>query len=120
MSFFRLLSDDQFTVIADLQSSPTGAERATIRGRWKHGRRRELPVPDGIEWWDLPRTFPPRQTAWAWHRRLAAAGTWDVVLDRLLTAAGTVDWPVSRIPRPLGRISTTSTIRTTGGFSEQL
>ncbi|MDV7268586.1 IS5/IS1182 family transposase, partial [Rhodococcus oxybenzonivorans] len=42
--------------------------------------------------------FGPWQTIWTWHRRLAGDGTWDRVLERLLTAAdasGMIDWAVS-------------------------
>lgn len=66
----------------------------------------------GIAWRDLPDAFGPWQTVWAWHRRLAGDGTWDVVLDRLLTAAdaaGAVDWWCRWTPRSLMRISTRRT-----------
>jgi putative transposase len=42
--------------------------------------------------------FGPWQTIWTWHRRMAGDGTWDTVLERLLTiadAAGESDWAVS-------------------------
>lgn len=44
------------------------------------------------------RVFGPWQTIWTWHRRLASDGTWDRILERLLTiadAAGILDWVVS-------------------------
>jgi transposase len=40
----------------------------------------------------------PWQTVWTWHRRMAADGTWDRVLARLLgaaDAAGSIDWSLS-------------------------
>jgi hypothetical protein len=36
---------------------------------------------------DVPEVFGPRQTIWAWHRRVASDGTWDIVLQRLLAEA---------------------------------
>jgi len=53
----------------------------------------------GIPWQDLPREgFGPWQTAWERHRRYAAYGTWDHVLQELLAtadAAGKISWDVS-------------------------
>ena len=76
----------------------------------------------GIAWRDLPDAFGPWQTVWAWHRRLAGDGTWEVVLDRLLTAAdaaGRVDWSVS-VDSTIARAHqhATNITRTTGGFVE--
>ena len=45
----------------------------------------------GVAWRDLPAAFGPWQTVWTWHHRLAAEGTWDLVLDRLLAEADAVD-----------------------------
>jgi transposase len=52
----------------------------------------------GIAWRDVPAVFGSWQTIWTWHRRMAADGTWDTVLQRLLAAAdavGLIDWSVS-------------------------
>lgn len=53
----------------------------------------------GISWRDVPRAeFGPWQTIWKRHRRYAADGTWDRVLQAVLAdadAAGLVDWGVS-------------------------
>jgi putative transposase len=52
----------------------------------------------GIAWRDVPAVFGPWQTIWTWHRRMAGNGTWDTVLQRLLStadAAGEIDWAVS-------------------------
>lgn len=53
----------------------------------------------GIPWRDLPRErFGPWQTVWKRHRRYAADGTWDHVLQELLAtadAAGKISWDVS-------------------------
>ena len=76
----------------------------------------------GIAWRDLPEVFGPWQTAWAWHRRLAGDGTWDVVLDRLVAAAdaaGLVVWSVS-VDSTIARAHqhATNITRTTVGFIE--
>jgi putative transposase len=52
----------------------------------------------GIAWRDVPAVFGPWQTIWTCHRRMAGNGTWDTVLQRLLStadAAGEIDWAVS-------------------------
>lgn len=52
----------------------------------------------GVAWRDVPVEFGPWQTVWKRHRRFAGDGTWDEVLQRLLTeadAAGQVGWQVS-------------------------
>ncbi|MEV5720984.1 transposase [Amycolatopsis mediterranei] len=48
-----------------------------------------------IAWRDVPEGLGSWQTIWTWHRRMAGDGTWDTVLQRLLTAAdaaGLVGW----------------------------
>lgn len=122
MSRFVLLSDAQFALIADLLPGPTGRKgrpfadaRTMVEGIIYRYRT-------GIAWRDLPRTFGPWQTVWAWHRRLAGDSTWDVVLDRLLTAAdaaGQVDWSVS-VDSTIARAHqhATNITRTTGGIVE--
>jgi transposase len=52
----------------------------------------------GLPWRDVPPEFGPWQTLWKRHRRYSGDGTWDRILDALLTeadAAGLVDWAVS-------------------------
>lgn len=52
----------------------------------------------GIAWRDLPDRFGPWQTVWKRHRRFAADGTWDTILNTLISraaSAGDVDWAVS-------------------------
>ena len=50
-------------------------------------------------WRDVPRgEFGPWQTIWKRHRRYAGDGTWDRVLQALLSqadVAGLIDWDVS-------------------------
>ncbi len=76
----------------------------------------------GIAWRDLPSTFGPWQTVWGRHRRPGGTGTWDIVLDRLLTAAdapSAVDWsvPVDSTIASAHQYATNNT-RTTGDFVE--
>jgi transposase len=52
----------------------------------------------GLPWREVPPEFGPWQTRWKRHRRYSDDGTWDRILDALLTesdAAGLVDWAVS-------------------------
>ncbi|MBE1502518.1 putative transposase [Amycolatopsis lexingtonensis] len=98
VSRFELLSDDQWASIEDLLPIRTGKRvrpfsnaRAMVEGTIYRYRC-------GIAWRDVPSVFGPWQTIWTWHRRIAGDGTWDTVLQRLLTeadAAGLVDWSVS-------------------------
>ncbi|AGP30390.1 transposase [Corynebacterium terpenotabidum] len=52
----------------------------------------------GIPWRDLPEHFGPWQTVRQRHRRYTVDGTWDRILQSLLTAAdaaGRIRWIVS-------------------------
>ena len=95
----RQLTDVQWALIEPMLPSNQGR-----KGRpFADGRR----VVDGIifrfrtsiPWRDLPREeFGPWQTIWKRHRRYAADGTWDRVLQALLAQAdalGLIDWDVS-------------------------
>ncbi|WP_434781105.1 transposase [Amycolatopsis kentuckyensis] len=91
-------SDDQWALIEDLLPVRTGKRgrpfsdaRAMVEGIIYRYRC-------GIAWRDVPAVFGAWQTIWTWHRRMAGGGTWDTVLQRLLSAAdeaGLVDWSVS-------------------------
>jgi transposase len=121
VSRFVLLSDDQFALIADLLPGPTERKGRPFADARSMVEGINYRYRTGIAWLDLPRTFGPWQTVWAWHRRLAGDGTWDVVLDRLLSAAdaaGAVDWSVpvdSTIAR--AHQHATNITRTTRGSS---
>lgn len=76
----------------------------------------------GIAWRDVPAVFGSWQTIWTWHRRMAADGTWDTVLHRLLAAAdaaGLIDWSVS-VDSTIARAHqhATNITRTAGGWVE--
>lgn len=76
----------------------------------------------GVAWRDVPREFGPWQTVWAWHRMLAADGTWDRLLGRLIAQAdaeGLVDWSVS-VDSTIARAHqhATNVTRHTGGWIE--
>ncbi|MDL9949024.1 IS5 family transposase [Gordonia sp. ABSL11-1] len=98
MSGHRVLSDEQWEMIVDLLPARTGRRgrpfsdaRSMIEGIVYRYRC-------GIAWPDVLDVFGPWQTIWTRHRHLAGDGTWDRVLERLLThadAAGIVDWAVS-------------------------
>ena len=122
VSRFQLLSDAQWALIADLLPARTGRQgrpfsdaRVMLEGSIYRYRC-------GIAWRDLPQVFGPWQTVWTWHRRLAADGTWDVVLERLTAAAdaaGLVDWSVS-VDSTITRAHqhATNITRVTGGWIE--
>ena len=93
------LTDREWALIAPLLPSNVGR-----RGHPFGDDRR---VVDGIiyrfrtstPWRDVPRgEFGPWQTIWKRHRRYAGDGTWDRVLQALLSqadVAGLIDWDVS-------------------------
>jgi len=122
MTRFQLLSDEQWALIEDLlparthrQGRPFADARSMVEGIIYRYRC-------GIAWRDVPAVFGPWQTIWTWHRRLAATGTWDVLLSRLVAAAdaaGQVDWSVS-VDSTIARAHqhATSITRDIGGFVE--
>jgi transposase len=122
VSRFQLLSDAQWALIEDLLPVRTGKRgrpfsdaRAMVEGIIYRYRC-------GIPWRDVPAVFGPWQTIWTWHRRMAGDGTWDTVLQRLLTeadAAGLVDWSVS-VDSTIARAHqhATNITRRTGGWVE--
>lgn len=122
MSRFRVLSDAQWALIGDLLPARTGgrgrpfADARTIVEAIIYRYR------CGIAWRDVPEAFGPWQTVWTWHRRMAADGTWDRVLQRLLStadAAGEIDWAVS-VDSTIARAHqhATNVSRHTGGWVE--
>lgn len=122
MSRFQVLSDAQWVLISELLPTRTGRQgrpfsdaRMMVEGIIYRYRC-------GIAWRDLPAVFGPWQTVWTWHHRVAADGTWDRVLQRLLRAAdeaGKVDWSLS-VDSTIARAHqhATNITRVTGGFIE--
>jgi putative transposase len=122
VSRFQLLSDDQWALIEDLlpvrtgkQGRPFSEARSMVEGIIYRYRC-------GIAWRDVPAVFGAWQTIWTWHRRMAGDGTWDTVLQRLLTAAdaaGLIDWSVS-VDSTIARAHqhATNITRPTGGWVE--
>ena len=122
MSRFQVLSDEHWSLIADLLPVRTGR-----RGRPFADARLMVEAivyryRCGIAWRDLPEVFGPWQTVWTWHRRMAADGTWDRALAALTQAAdeaGLVDWSLS-VDSSIARAHqhATNTTRHTGGWIE--
>jgi len=122
MSRFQLLSDAQWSLIEALLPMRTGRQgrpfsdaRTMVEGIVYRYRT-------GIAWRDLPPAFGSWQTVWTWHHRMAVDGTWDRVLDQLLTVAdtgGRIDWAVS-VDSTIARAHqhATNVTRHTGGFIE--
>jgi transposase len=64
-----------------------------------------------IPWRDLPAVFGQWQTVWTWHRRVAADGTWYLMIAKLTAGGGCsrsalADWSVSWPRRSPARTST--------------
>jgi transposase len=122
MSRFQLLSDAQWSLIADLLPARTGKQGRPFRDARQVVEGIIYRYRCGIAWRDVPEVFGPWQTIWTWHRRMSAEGTWDVVLARLLAAAeaaGDIDWAVavdSTITR--AHQHATNIARHTGGWVE--
>ena len=98
MSRFQVLSDAQWSMIADMLPRPTGRKGRPFADARTMVEAIIYRYRTGIAWRDLPEVFGPWQTVWTWHRRMAAEGTWDRVLERLTAAAdeaGQIDWTVS-------------------------
>ncbi|MBL5972860.1 MAG: IS5 family transposase [Candidatus Leucobacter sulfamidivorax] len=98
MSRFQLLSDAQWTLIADLLPGPTGKKGRPFSDARQMVEGIIYRYRCGIAWRDLPDTFGVWQTVWAWHKRMADDGTWDRVQARLHEHAdreGFIDWDVS-------------------------
>jgi transposase len=122
MSRFQLLSDAQWSLIADLLPVPTGKQGRPFRDARQVVEGIIYRYRCGIAWRDVPDVFGPWQTIWSWHRRLSADGTWDLVLARLLASAqadGAIDWAVS-VDSTIARAHqhATNITRHTGGWVE--
>jgi len=122
MSRFQLLSDAQWSLIADLLPARTGKQGRPFRDARQVVEGIIYRYRCGIAWRDVPAVFGPWQTIWTWHRRMSADGTWDVVLARLLSAAeaaGVIDWAVA-VDSTIARAHqhATNVTRHTGGWVE--
>jgi transposase len=122
MSRFEVLSDAQWSLIADLLPGPTGRPGRPFADARLMVEAIVYRYRCGIAWRDLPEVFGPWQTVWTWHHRLAGDGTWDQVLDVLTAAAdaaGLVDWSLS-VDSTIARAHqhATNVTRDTGGWIE--
>jgi transposase len=122
MSRFEVLSDAQWSLIADLLPGPTGRPGRPFADARRMVEAIVYRYRCGIAWRDLPEVFGPWQTVWTWHHRLAGDGTWDRVLDALTAAAdaaGLVDWSLS-VDSTIARAHqhATNVTRHTGGWFE--
>ena len=91
MSRFQVLSDAQWSMIADMLPRPTGRKGRPFADARTMVEAIIYRYRTGIAWRDLPEVFGLWQTVWTWHRRMAADGTWDRVLERLTAAADEAD-----------------------------
>ena len=122
MSRFEVLSDAQWSLIADLLPRPTGRPGRPFADARLMVEAIVYRYRCGIAWRDLPEVFGPWQTVWTRHNRYAHDGTWDRVLTVLIAEAdarGIVDWTVS-VDSTINRAHqhATNTTRDTGGPTE--
>ena len=98
-SRFAVLSDEQWEQIQPCLPSSDGRRGRPFRDSRQIVEGIVYRYRTGIPWRNLPRErFGPWQTVWKRHRRYAADGTWDHVLQQLLAtadAAGKISWDVS-------------------------
>lgn len=125
-SRFRAFTDEQWARVEPLLPSNAGKQGHPFRDNRRVVEGIVYRYRTGIPWRDLPReVFGPWQTVWKRHRRYAADGTWDKVLEEILAeadAAGKVDWTVS-VDATINRAhqhgtNTTRPEQDTGGWVE--
>ena len=98
MARTQVVTDAQWERISPLMPSSDGKRGSRFRDHRQVVEGIIYRYRTGIAWCDVPVEFGPWQTVWKRHRRLAGDGTWDKVLQRLLTeadAAGKLGWQVS-------------------------
>ena len=122
MSRFQVMSDAQWSLIADLLPARTGKPGRPFADARLMVEAIIYRYRTGIAWRDVPEVFGPWQTVWTWHHRMAVDGTWDRVLAKLTAAAdaaGLVDWSLS-VDSTVARAHqhATNTTRSTGGWIE--
>ena len=98
MSRSAVLTDAQWARIEPLMPSSDGQRGRPFRDHRQVIEGIVYRFRTGVAWRDLPESFGPWQTIWKRHRRYAGDGTWDRVLQALLSqadVAGLIDWDVS-------------------------
>lgn len=98
MSRDQVLSDAQWALLEPLLPSSVGKRSRPFRDHRQVLEGIVFRYRTGCPWRDVPDRFGPWKTLWKRHARFSKDGTWDRILQALLTeadAAGHVDWQLS-------------------------
>jgi len=98
MSRDEVLTAEQWARVEPLLPSSKGKRSRPFRDHRQVLEGIVFRYRTGCPWRDVPDRFGPWQTLWKRHARFSRDGTWDRVLDVLLTEAdadGELDWQLS-------------------------
>jgi len=98
MSRDEVLSEAQWARVLPLLPSSAGKQSRPFRDHRQVLEGIVFRYRTGCAWRDVPERFGPWQTLWKRHARFGRDGTWDRVLEQLVSeadAAGQVDWQLS-------------------------
>ena len=98
MSRDQVLTDAQWALIEPLLPSSKGKRSRPFRDHRQVIEGVVFRYRTGCPWRDVPDRFGPWKTLWKRHARFSKDGTWDRILEQLLTqadAAGLIDWQLS-------------------------
>jgi len=98
MSRDAALSEAQWARVLPLLPSSAGKQSRPFRDHRQVLEGIVFRYRTGCAWRDVPERFGPWQTLWKRHARFSRDGTWDRVLEQLVSeadAAGLVDWQLS-------------------------
>jgi len=98
MSRDQVLTDVQWALIEPLLPSSEGKRSRPFRNHRQVLEGIVFRYRTGCPWRDVPDRFGPWKTLWKRHARFSKDGTWDRILEQLLSqadAAELIDWQLS-------------------------
>ncbi len=98
MSRDQVLTDAQWALIEPLLPSTKGKRSRPFRDHRQVLSGIVFRYRTGCPWRDVPDRFGPWKTLWKRHARFSKDGTWDRILEQLLSqadAAELIDWQLS-------------------------
>jgi len=98
MSRDQALTDAQWALIEPLLPSTKGKRSRPFRDHRQVLNGIVFRYRTGCPWRDVPEQFGPWKTLWKRHARFSKDGTWDRILEQLLSqadAAELIDWQLS-------------------------
>ncbi len=98
MSRDQVLTDAQWALIEPLLPSTKGKRSRPFRDHRQVLNGIVFRYRTGCPWRDVPDRFGPWKTLWKRHARFSKDGTWDRILEQLLSqadAAELIDWQLS-------------------------